>query len=252
MDDFGEVVYLDVQKTGSTFISDFLERFLRSSRMSFEKHRPIRRISRRGAYFFISVRDPLRQYLSLYQYGSQGRGAIRHRFREHDLNGFYRGRLASFERWLRFMLDPGNAALLNPRYGAAFPALYGLQTFRFLMLSFENPIEKLARADSPGKLDELYDRHKIHSAVVRNESLNQDLMDICAGPLRRFLTDPAAARDFLASSPARANASASIPQAIERLHPTTLALVRDRERFLYERFYPEGRATADSPGDPTP
>jgi Sulfotransferase family len=252
MDDFGDVVYLDVQKTGSTFVSDFLERFLRSSRVNFEKHRPIRRLSRPEVFLFTSVRDPLRQYLSLYQYGCQGRGAIRQRFRKHDLNGFYRGPRASFENWLRFLLDPENAVLLNPRYGRVFPALYGLQTFRFLMLSFENPVQKLAQANSLRRLNKIYDRHKIHSAVVRNESLNQDLIDLCAGPLRQFLIDPDAARDFLGSSPVRTNASARISHALERLHPKTLELVRDREKFLYERFYSEVRATDCSPRDPTP
>ena len=38
MDDFGKFVYLDVEKTGSTYISAFLEQHANLQRKKFKKH----------------------------------------------------------------------------------------------------------------------------------------------------------------------------------------------------------------------
>ena len=76
MDDFGRIIYLDVEKTGSTFISKFLQENMACQRVRKVKHGRIGNNFKKGSFYFISVRNPLSQYLSLYRYGCGGKGAI--------------------------------------------------------------------------------------------------------------------------------------------------------------------------------
>ena len=237
MDDFGRVVYLDVEKTGSSFISKFLQENMNCQRVALVKHGRIGSDFRNGSFYFISVRNPLSQYLSLYSYGCEGKGAIYESLKKSGHTQLYQRDRESFQQWLRFVLSAKNARHLGADYLSVDTELMGLQTFRFLALSFQNPLAKLKPVHHYANLCELYEHKKIHSHVVRNESLRADLENLVGTQLSSFVDEESAKR-YLEKSPP-INRSPKLSFDIESIDEETMSLLRRKERFLLERFYPE-------------
>ena len=65
MYDYGKLVYLDLQKTGSRFVVDFLEATCKLSLRSGDEHTFVREDYDPDTYYFITVRHPETQYSSL-------------------------------------------------------------------------------------------------------------------------------------------------------------------------------------------
>jgi hypothetical protein len=237
MDDFGRVVYLDVEKTGSSFISKFLMENMPCQRIAKVQHGRIGRNFKKGSFYFISVRNPLSQYLSLYSYGCEGKGEIYESMIESGHTQLYQPDKESFQQWLRFVLCAKNASYLGPDYQSVDTELMGLQTFRFMALSFQKPLAKLKRLHDYATLCGLYEKKKIHSQVVRNESLRADMETLVETHLSSFV-DMESAKRYLQKSPPL-NRSPKLGFDIESIDEETMSLLRRKERFLLERFYPE-------------
>jgi hypothetical protein len=236
MDDFGRIIYLDVEKTGSTFISKFLQENMACQRVRKVKHGRIGNNFKKGSFYFISVRNPLSQYLSLYRYGCGGKGAIYESLAKSEHTQLYQPDKESFQQWLRFVLSAENARHLGAEYQAVDTELMGLQTFRFLTLSFQNPLKKLKPIHDYATLCGLYEKKRIHSFVVRNESLRAD-MEILVETHLSALVDIKSAKRYLEKSPP-INRSAKLGFDIESIDEQTMSLLRRKERFLLDRFYP--------------
>lgn len=237
MDDFGRIVYLDVAKTGSTFISAFLQGNLAYQRVKQIKHGRIGSDFKKSSFYFVSVRNPLSQYLSLYGYGCQGAGAIYDRLKNSGHTNLYQPNKESFQQWLQFVLAGENARYLHSDYESIDTELMGFQTFRFLALSFQNPLAQLKPVHDYAALCRLYEKKKIHSLVVRNESLRTDMETLVENQPSSFV-DTESAKRFLEESP-RMNTSRPLGFDIGSIDEETLSLLGRKERFLLERFYPE-------------
>jgi hypothetical protein len=237
MDDFGDVVYLDVEKTGSSFVSKFLNDNMKHERNSLIKHGRIGADFRIDAFYFISVRNPLDQYLSLYRYGCKGKGAIYESLSKSGYAALYQPDLLSFQKWLEFVLTPKNAGHLGADYKTVDTTLMGLQTFRFLVLSFQHAILKLKSIHDYESLGDLYDREKIHSEVVCNERLREDMEALVASHLSGYLNVEESI-SYLRAAPS-INKSPQLDFDIGTVDEDTKGLIRHKERFLLERFYPD-------------
>ncbi len=237
MDDFGDIVYLDVQKTGSSFISAFLKGCANSETRVFKKHGRIESGQRRDAIYFISTRNPIDQYFSLFRYGCDRKGGLFRRLSDRKLEHMYRRTPEAFERWMQFVLSYENADLLGEGYPKVNADLMGYQSFRFLVLSFEGPMRKLRKLQSYEELQQLYQHSRLHSAVLRNESLRDDLEKLSETLLADHI-DKDAARTFLRQMPAL-NTSSTVDFGIGALSRETRALLAHKERFLFENFYPD-------------
>ena len=236
MHDFGAFAYLDVQKTGSTFVSGFLSRHCAAHEVAHRKHGAVTEPGADGTFYFISVRDPLSQYRSLYAHGVGGKGRLRARLAEVGRAGdTYDGSRAGFARWLGFVLDPANHGLLAPRYLASEARLYGLQTHRVLQLSFLRPRRVVASFACRADVSAAYAARRLHQAVIRTETLNSDLARLVDGPLASFTADAAAAQAELARPPNKVNASAHSEGTLDLgIDPATAALIAEREWFFYD------------------
>ena len=122
MDDFGTFCYLDVQKTGSTYVGQFLRECSRIPVLMSDKHATISGngvgnlfglIRKPGCYsrdtfYFNSVRNPFKYYASLYNYGCDGRGGLYSRFQKVKRDDLYDGTREGFYGWLDHLLalDP--------------------------------------------------------------------------------------------------------------------------------------------------
>ena len=210
--DFGKFCYLDVQKSGSTFVREFLTRHLALPLGDSEKHAPLgikHPCPPEGKLFAISVREPLGTYLSLYHFGMGDAGSVREVLREQlsdgEIAALYDGTQQGFHRWLNFMLAPTASALFG-RPPELQPC--GLLTWRFLRLALHCCEERLAGCRSAAAISAAWRQHRLHGPVLRNETLNSDLADLVQGQLRPWMKDVDAALAELRAGPARVNASA--------------------------------------------
>ncbi len=246
MFEYETFAYLDVQKTGSTFIAKLLETFAAETLVASRKHGRIRNPDP-AKFYFTSCRDPLDQLLSLYFYGCAGEGRIREAMQAAGESTLYDGTPDGFDAFLRFVLDPGKADVFGEDYGkSGIAPIAGLMTFRFVVLSLPRPLQRVATCHSGSDLVNAYRTHAMTSTVVRAEALNDTMRDLIRGPLKTRLRDPAAAIAWIDTSE-RVNAS----KRKDRERPFVISdeakrLIEDREWFLfdvlgYPRYLPPRR-----------
>lgn len=234
MQDFGDLVYLDVQKTGSTFVEEFLRRCCTLPCLKSVKHGRVTGEYRRDAYYFITVRHPLAQYMSLFRYGADGFGGVFGRLRNAGLAGIYE---KGFEPWLEFVLDPANAEVLGEGYQRVAHTGIGFMTFRFVVLSMAYPMQEFPSAQSVDDVRALYAKRNLARRVIRNEYLNAGLRALAVEDVPQWFK-PDEAKAFLAGERINQSRSATPP-------PPSPDLVREMERreaFILDRFYTDGAA----------
>lgn len=232
MDEYSSLCYLDVQKTGSTFVSAFLREHLAEKRIRFAKHGRIRDGYNPQRLYVVTARHPLSQYRSLFRFGVEGQGMLRRALDASGRSRFYEAGEAGFADWLAFMLDPANAEFLREGYAKAPAGLIGFQTFRFLALSFHKPLEVLAPLRSRGDVRAAWEKKRIVRKVLRTETLNADLAALVESDLRRHLRDPEAA---LAALRAAAPRNATRPSVVAaELPPSLSQRLVEREWFLFD------------------
>lgn len=242
--DYGSFCYLDVQKTGSSFIVDFLKRHIAEDPVRFIKHRRVsfKQIKQDdGTFYFITARDPLDQYKSLYYFGLTKTGSpIRRRLDKHfsEGNSLYAEGSAGFPKWLEFMLDPQNAHFYEASYADTHAGMFGYMTYRYLSLALPGKHKELNSFKDRDQVVRRYKNKGLPQVVIRNESLNGDLAALIKAELGPKLMDAEAAVDELMTSDARINASKR-DEAKDVLSDDLLRAVQDREWFLFQQLgYP--------------
>ena len=119
MHEFETFMYLDVQKTGSTFISNLLAEFSSEEVQKYRKHGRVEVRYDPKKFYFITVRNPFDQYVSLYSHGCAGMGGLARRLRKRGRGDLYDSTWEGFRHWLKFILKPEISPLLDDEYGAA-------------------------------------------------------------------------------------------------------------------------------------
>lgn len=238
MIEFRDLVYLDVQKTGSTHIGWALRHLLGEEPVRFRKHSRVLWPSRDKMHF-ISVRDPVRQYISLFRYGCDGRGAIARRIRRRGHGDLYQPTPEHLRHWLRLVLDPRQAHWLGEGYAwSGMAPLVGFMSFRVIALSLPGPLWALRRVRSQEALRKLLNERALPHYVVRNESLNQDLLTMLQREENRLsFSVPVSELETALSARTVTNPSRSG----QALSPSDLdddlrARLREREWVLYEHY----------------
>ena len=213
MHDFGPVCYLDPQKTGSSFVSAFLRRHLALQEVGFDKHARINQPAQMeplGKLFFTSLRDPIRQYQSLYAFGVRYPDTpLRQRLMRvcANIDTVYDGSAAGFATWMDVVCDAERAPDLARGYTPELSGLIGLQSFRFLCLSFYRPQRILQAAKSRDDVIAAYNAHRLHRYILRTEALNDDLAGLIRAALWPYVKDASAALAELAEDSRRINAA---------------------------------------------
>lgn len=236
MFNFGnKLVYLDVQKTGSSYVREFLKACCTLPLKRHDHHGRIRNDYQPEAYHFISVRHPLSLYVSLFRYGLNGKGELRHRLARMGHAGLYQSDEAAFERWMAFMLDVENAPLLGEGFKDTASLGIGFQTFRFLALSFVQPLKRLQTVSDYSGVVNLYEKNNIADKVIRNEALTEGLRELALHQFPQYF-DLTKTNAFLGGG-GRRNASLNRPGDGPGLSPALRKEFEQKERFLLDRFY---------------
>ena len=220
--------YLDVEKTGSTFIRKFLYRNAAGQPMDEVKHRRVKRWRRGGIFHFTSARDPLDQYRSLYVFGCEGKGALMaHQIAENtELAATYTGDRHGFHAWLDLLLSDRRRAFFTPPMRALYSPALGFMSTRFLRLNLMQGMTLLPLARSRVAVELLWATRRLPGAVVHQERLRDDMAALVRGPLAPFLRDVEAAvadlegsaRENVTSDAARDLADNLPDPLVRRLH----------------------------------
>lgn len=235
MIEFETLCFLQNHKTGCTLVEIFLRQHCGEDIVRYEKHwAPSTR--KPGKFHFVGVREPLDAYLSLFNFGLDGKGEVFERLQEAGQGKLYTAGIDGFAAWLRWMLDAGRSAMLYAPDSAALAPSCGLLTSRFLRLAIPG-----CRRDPAGDWRARLAGPDAVDAVLRYECLVADLQALAAGPLRHAFPDQASAQAWLAAAP-RINPS----QRRDRVKTPPLPadvrhLLAEREALLYDAFYPGQR-----------
>src|SRR4051794_30078537 len=191
MHEFETFAYLDLQKTGSTFISDLLKRYSTEKEVLFSKHSRVGQQYDSDKFYFISVRDPMSQYLSLYSYGCSGSGGLYKRIRNAGFEQLYNSSWSGFRRWLNFVLLPRNATFLDRAYGneKSVHELLGYQSYRYIKLAMRGRFEKLSQCKSRDDIRKLYKKYAIVDFTIRMEHLEEDLRELVTTHLNHAISN---------------------------------------------------------------
>lgn len=214
-------VFLQNQKTGSTFVEKFLQAHCDEALVAHMKHKaPV--IRRRGKFHFMTVRDPLDLYLSLFNFGLDGKGQIRERMKKFGMDKPYERGIDGFEDWLLAIFSDEFRPVFK-MFAPYFDEM-GFCTWRYLRLAtFEFRFGEAA----------------VHS-TLRFERLNAELRRLAQGPLAPTLRDVDEACAWI-DARGRINASTRRDRnAGMTLARDTVAQLLWRDRYLYRRFY-QGR-----------
>ncbi|GAA1860016.1 hypothetical protein [Myceligenerans crystallogenes] len=169
--------YLDVEKTGSSFITGFLGEHVAERPTRERMHGMLEWSPPKDRVHVISVRDPVGAYASLYAFGCMGKGAMAGSIRRSGNGGLYTGRPEGLSGWLEFVLDPRNARHLDPR-GYRWSGAHrcaGIMSFRIARLAVPNPLLRFRRARTPEEFLAVYDRYGVIDETIRMETLREDL-----------------------------------------------------------------------------
>lgn len=236
MIEFDTLCYLQNHKTGCTFVETFLRRFCRQPVRAYRKHAAwLRRDP--GKFYFLNVREPLDAYLSLFNYGLDGKGEVFERLHARGHAPLYSQGMQGFAAWLRFVLDPAHAELVYPRESLALAGLVGLQSTRFLRLASPGFEQSAHSMTSRSHITDYLRQMGVVDEVIRFESMIENLTALIEGPLAVAIHSPADAVRWLRAAP-RINASTRRDADTQpMLDQPTRALLMHREWYLFENFY---------------
>jgi hypothetical protein len=244
MFEFETFVYLPLQKTGSTFVVRFFERFCKERLLANTAHDTIAAEAYDPAkLYLVSVRNPLDQYVSLYSYGAGGEGGVYMWMRRRGYDFMYDGSAESFRRWLAIVLRRDSADLLANDYAAAgnhVASLVGFQTYRYLQLAIPSAQEVLSECKSQRDVRAAHVARSIVGFTLRTETLNADLANLIQTKLRDSVANLDEALAYLQGAKP-VNASSRFDQYGQKveLDANSLRRLEQREWLLYELFgYP--------------
>lgn len=259
-----ELLYIQMQKTGCSHITSLLKRLFQGRQIGKHTAASPRQIAA-APLRLSSIRSPWTWYVSLWTFGVQGDGALRHRLTSRSLQRSLRDCLrrpaivprtlltearrdvaawrsvyrdaddiVAFRTWLRMMLDPANAAFLGEGYGelAVVPPC-GYMTHRYLSLCCRSPrhLERPGRIASFAALEE-FERERCYIDVfIRQESLEETFCE-AVGRVRPLT----AAERTLIFSGKQTNTSRRTRPVCDYYDDELLALVGERDRLIVEKF----------------
>lgn len=196
---FGPVLYMDVQKTGSTFVTQFLADNVRYAHERTRKHSRLQRTPRSEEVVLLSSREPVGTWLSLYNYGCTGVGRLRRRLDRRGVGErFYSGDPEDFDAWVAHLQSPDAVDDLGEDYASLSRLGVGFATFRELVLSFDRPLRRFASWNTLDDLRRSYAHDSCIEIRLRHSALHDDLIAACTGPLRKHLRSEADPVDYLA------------------------------------------------------
>lgn len=241
MHEFQSFVYLDVEKTGSAFITSLLRRYCSEPQVRRNHHEPMEADCDRSKFYFISTRDPLESYLSLYSYGCDQKGKLHGQLQRNDLEKFYTADAKGFNDWLAFVLHGKNAKYFGDDYSEIahgnVARKLGLMSYRYLRLAVPGPAELLDDVKRGPQIYQVYAANKLPGFVVRHETFRENLCELIAGPLRHAFADQDGAIGYVRNAlPVNASDRVDAYETRFRIKQRLKDRMREREWLLRDLY----------------
>ncbi len=235
MHDFGKLVYMDLQKSGSTFVSRFLSETCILPELREWKHGRLNGRPKKGAFYFVTVRHPLDQYSSLFRYGLDGRGGLYERLSSLGNGKLYSREDGAFSQWLQFVMDYRNAAYLGEGF-ERIPESFslGFLSFRYLMMCLANPEQSILLKPEAMEVSDFVRENSIINHIIYNECLNEGLIELSTRIKPEFFDQEKVERFFRDEK--RANASTTGAEELGELDEQVRALMERKERLLLSLY----------------
>ncbi len=235
MHDFGKLVYMDLQKSGSTFVSRFLRETCILPELREWKHGRLNGRPKKGVYYFVTVRHPVAQYSSLFRYGLDGRGGLYERLQKLGKGKLYSGDEGAFNQWLRFVMDYRNAAYLGEGFEKVPESFdLGFLSFRYLMMCLAKPERTLLLKPEVMELSEFVRENSIIDHIIYNEVLNEGLIELSTRIRPEFFDQEKVEKFFREEK--RVNESATGAEQLGALDEQVRALLKRKEGLLLSLY----------------
>lgn len=201
-----KLIYLQLQKTGCTHISLLFSKCVGGSQKT--KHQYLKNYSV-DKFIVGSIRNPWNWYVSLWAFGCAGKGSLNYTLTRRDLfdilNGFITGKIdkiknelekpvkiwkntyrdyknpENFRKWLKLMHDPIRKKDINEGYPEhSISNFTGIMTYRYCRLYHRDFFLKKNQVSlkNYGDLIEFDKTHNLLDFIIRNESLEDDVVDV--------------------------------------------------------------------------
>lgn len=167
---FRQFVYLDLEKTGCTFLRDSLIAACREPPVENIKHAPL--VVRSGIPRIMTIREPLKYMVSLWKYGLDGRGGFYEAYRASHALAYAERSSRAFKAFLNLALNAGF------QVRGRQPLSTDIYTARIInqlvpVNDRDAFFERLGRDLSPSNLMATLLPH-LPDVLIRTESLNRD------------------------------------------------------------------------------
>lgn len=237
MIEFDTFCYLQNQKTGCTYVETLIRKFCTEGIVFYDKHFIPNKV-KPNKFYFVNVRDPLDTYLSLFNYGLDGRGTIYENFVKYGYQGLYVKGIKGFSDWLSFMLDPQSAPYIFHRHDQQIANQIGLLTYRFLRLACIGFHGNTTGLSDRSSIEDYYKKYSILSYVIKNESMKSQLIDLISGPLKHAFLNTREAIAWI-NRDERINESSRRDKSVDSMliSDALMNQLKNREWFLYKHFY---------------
>jgi len=233
MHDYGKIAYLDLHKSGSTYVSRFLRFCCTLEELRFSKHDWVRDDYNPACFYFISIRNPVGLYSSLYRYGLERKGGVFHRLEHQNLLSCYE----SFNSFTRLLLDVDAATSIDPEYTTEIARQIGFMSFRFMTLSLQNPRRQIGNAVRSGRPIRSLEKNFITSFELKTEHLADNLRTLATDIQPQYFDREKVAR-FLDEN-TRINESSIPDESNDALTDDLRQIISVKEELLMSRYSPE-------------
>lgn len=259
-----KLVYLQIQKTGSTHVTKVLKQNLNGKTR--ERHEQLEDYEAfKDRPIISSVRNPWDWYVSLWAFGCAGSGGfhkylvhnpwseVRHALkyrkpgvianaitrlgtqigRRPDWKALYSDAKneANFRAWLKLVLGPEGRHIAKEGYSISpVKDVIGFMTFRFLALTtaYDKWNNEGTKARSYQELTAFIDANTVTDRILRMESLNEELLDLLQSIGKKVTME-----DLEAIGKTNASSHRKYDTYYD---DETYKLVAERDRFIIERY----------------
>jgi hypothetical protein len=241
-----DLIFLQMQKAGSTHIAKLLSEIFRGPAPNEGKGKHSRATEAQinsGRMIASSIRSPWDWYVSLWTFGCSGKGGLRHRVTNTKENGSQssreswktvysdKGNIAHFRQWLHMIFSSENTSLI--REGHDMDVDCGFMTYRYIRLCWREQRNQ-QRASNETGTESLLQQDKERCYVdyfIKAESLEDELCRVI-NMIRPLTTE----EQNLIYRAERTNASSRVHLVREYYDRETIKKVQLNDSLIINKF----------------
>lgn len=245
-----KLIYLQMQKTGSSHIVHLLKNYIGGKKKGVHNH--LKKYNK-NKFLVVSVRNPWDWYVSLWRFGCNQKGEIHRRLTQEapevmaKINKNKSEKVAekwnsvyanpeepeNFRNWLKLIYNPWRMKDLRENYHkSSLSAFAGFMTYRYCKFSLKDFQPETVIEDFSA-LKAYDEKNNMINGVIKTESLEEDLINVLQQAGHEI--DATIINQIYASKSQTKNATKRHPSSFY-YDAETIALVAEKDKFIIEKF----------------